>query len=29
MGGQFGDDWLLKHAERFFGGDPRTGSSSR
>ena len=25
LGGQFGDDWLLKHAERFFGGNPREG----
>jgi hypothetical protein len=25
LGGQFGDDWLLKHAERFFGGDAKDG----
>lgn len=25
VGGQFGDDWLVRHAERFFGGDPRDG----
>src|SRR4051812_33267490 len=25
LGGQFGDDWLLKHAERFFNGDAKDG----
>jgi glycosyltransferase involved in cell wall biosynthesis len=25
MGGQFGDEWLLRHAKNFFGGDPKDG----
>ncbi len=25
MGGQFGDEHLVQHAQRFFGGDPRGG----
>ena len=26
-GGTYGDEFLVQHARRFFGGDPATGSS--
>lgn len=25
LGGTFGDEMIVRHAERFFGGDPRNG----